>query len=100
MTFACGTVDALENCIDWIKSNSDRKAIVIASDVAKYELASTGEYTQGAGAVAMYISSNPSIISFNETFGISVRGFHVGDFFKPRKLLRNKDLNGDIVFKK
>ena len=85
MTFACvGAVDALENCIDWIKSSSDRKAIVIASDVAKYELSSTGEYTQGAGAVAMYISSNPSIISFNETFGISME--HVGDFFKPRRL--------------
>ena len=99
MTFACvGAVDALENCIDWIKSNSDRKAIVIASDVAKYELASTGEYTQGAGAVAMYISSNPSIISFNETFGISME--HVGDFFKPRRLLRNKDLNGDIDIQK
>lgn len=99
MTFACvGAVDALENCIDWIKSNSERKAIVIASDVAKYELASTGEYTQGAGAVAMLISSNPSIISFNETFGISME--HVGDFFKPRRLLRNKDLNGDIDIQK
>ena len=99
MTFACvGAVDALENCIDWIKSNSERKAIVIASDVAKYELASTGEYTQGAGAVAMLISSNPSIISFNETFGISME--HVGDFFKPRRLLRNKDLKGDIDIQK
>ncbi|MBF37447.1 MAG: hydroxymethylglutaryl-CoA synthase [Crocinitomicaceae bacterium] len=99
MTFACvGAVDALENCIDWIKSSSERKAIVIASDVAKYELASTGEYTQGAGAVAMLISSNPSIISFNETFGISME--HVGDFFKPRRLLRNKDLNGDIDIQK
>ena len=99
MTFACvGAVDALENCIDWIKSSSERKAIVIASDVAKYELASTGEYTQGAGAVAMYISSSPSIISFNETFGVSME--HVGDFFKPRRLLRNKDLNGDIDIQK
>ena len=99
MTFACvGAVDALENCIDWIKSSLERKAIVIASDVAKYELASTGEYTQGAGAVAMLISSNPSIISFNETFGISME--HVGDFFKPRRLLRNKDLNGDIDIQK
>tara|TARA_Y100000813_G_scaffold147611_2_gene108202 strand:+ start:8066 stop:9511 length:1446 start_codon:yes stop_codon:yes gene_type:complete len=99
MTFACvGAVDALENCIDWIKSSSERKAIVIASDVAKYELASTGEYTQGAGAVAMLISSNPSIISFNETFGISME--HVGDFFKPRRLLRNKDLNVDIDIQK
>jgi hydroxymethylglutaryl-CoA synthase len=29
--------------------------VVIASDYAKYELASTGEYTQGGGAVAVLI---------------------------------------------
>jgi hydroxymethylglutaryl-CoA synthase len=27
-----------------------KKAVVIASDYAKYELASSGEYTQGGGA--------------------------------------------------
>ena len=87
MTFACvGAVDALENCIDWIKCNHNRKAIVIGSDVAKYELGSSGEYTQGAGAVAMCITANPSIIAFEETIGISME--HVGDFFKPRRIFK------------
>ena len=53
--------------LDWIRINPEKKAIVIASDIAKYELASTGEYTQGAGAVSMLLSSNPSIISFKNT---------------------------------
>ena len=88
MTFACiGAVDALENCLDWVRSNPSRKAIVIASDTAKYELESPGEYTQGAGAVAMLIGSDPSIISFKSSIGISMK--HVSDFFKPRRKLDN-----------
>ena len=88
MTFACiGAVDALENCLDWVRCNPIRKAIIIASDTAKYELESPGEYTQGAGAVAMLIGSNPSIISFKSYIGISMK--HVSDFFKPRRKLDN-----------
>ena len=46
MTFACiGGVDALQNAIDFVRVNPDKKAVVIASDYAKYELASGGEYT-------------------------------------------------------
>ncbi|MDT0558549.1 hydroxymethylglutaryl-CoA synthase [Ichthyenterobacterium sp. W332] len=93
LTFACvGAVDAMENCLDWVRANPTRKAIVIASDIAKYELGSSGEYTQGAGAVAILICANPSILSINNTFGISME--HVGDFFKPRRVISNNDLNG------
>lgn len=88
LTFACiGAVDALENCLDWVKGSSERKAVVIASDLAKYELESSGEYTQGAGSVAMLITSNPSIIAFKNTIGVSME--HVSDFFKPRKKIDN-----------
>lgn len=84
MTFACiGAVDALHNSLDWVKSGENRKAIVIASDFAKYELASTGEYTQGAGAVALLVSKNPSVISIGENWGVSSES--VNDFFKPRR---------------
>ena len=63
LTFACaGAVDALQNCCDWVRNGDNRKAVVIASDIAKYELNSTGEYTQGAGSVSMLICENPSII--------------------------------------
>ena len=84
LTFACaGAVDALQNCCDWVRNGDNRKAVVIASDIAKYELNSTGEYTQGAGSVSMLICENPSIISFNGSWGVSTKG--IGDFFKPRR---------------
>ena len=99
MTFACiGGVDALQNSVDWISSNTGKKAIVVCSDLSKYSLNSTGEYTQGAGAVAMYITANPSIIAFEETIGISME--HVGDFFKPRRILKNDDLEGTNTVQK
>lgn len=84
MTFACvGAVDALHNSLDWIRQNPERKAIVVAADNAKYELSSGGEYTQGAGAVALLLSSNPSILAIDEELGVATES--VGDFFKPRR---------------
>lgn len=91
ITFACiGAVDALQNTLDYIRLNPNKKAIVVATDFAKYELHSTGEYTQGAGALAMLVTSSPSIISFSENAGISTQG--VFDFFKPRRYFDKKDL--------
>ncbi|MDN3675143.1 hydroxymethylglutaryl-CoA synthase [Flavobacterium branchiarum] len=81
-TFACiGGVDALQNCVDFIKLNPTKKAIVVTTDFAKYDLNSTGEYTQGAGALAMLVTSNPRIIAFDENWATSTKG--VFDFFKP-----------------
>lgn len=91
LTFACaGAVDALQNCCDWVRGGENRKAIVIASDIAKYELNSTGEYTQGAGSVSMLVTENPDIISFNGSWGVSVKG--IGDFFKPRRQFKKTNL--------
>ena len=91
LTFACaGAVDALQNCCDWVRNGEKRKAIVIASDIAKYELNSTGEYTQGAGSVSMLISESPSIISFNGSWGVSTKG--IGDFFKPRRIFKRSNI--------
>ena len=91
LTFACaGAVDALQNCCDWVRNGEGRKAIVIASDIAKYELNSTGEYTQGAGSVSMLVCENPSIISFNGLWGVSTKG--IGDFFKPRRQFKKSEI--------
>ena len=91
LTFACaGAVDALQNCCDWVRNGENRYAIVIASDIAKYELNSTGEYTQGAGAVSMLVCENPSIISFNGAWGVSTKG--IGDFFKPRRSFKKSNI--------
>ena len=84
LTFACiGAVDALQNCLDYIRLNPTKKAIVIASDNAKYDLNSSGEYTQGAGSIAMLISVNPKVLSFSKEIGVATEG--VFDFFKPRR---------------
>jgi hydroxymethylglutaryl-CoA synthase len=46
-TFACiGGVDAMQNCIDYVTLNQTKKAIVVTTDLAKYDLNSTGEYTR------------------------------------------------------
>ena len=37
-------------------------AIVIVSDIAKYDIGSAGEYTQGAGAIAILIKDNPRLV--------------------------------------
>jgi hydroxymethylglutaryl-CoA synthase len=84
MTFACiGATDALESCLDWVAGNKERMAIVVASDVAKYELESSGEYTQGAGAVAVLVKWNPRLLVIPRQFGVAMESVH--DFYKPRR---------------
>ncbi|WP_223605954.1 hydroxymethylglutaryl-CoA synthase family protein [Chryseobacterium sp. OSA05B] len=92
MTFACiGAVDALHNSLDFVRVNPDKKAVVIASDYAKYELASSGEYTQGGGAVALLVSSKPDLLEIENNWGVATES--VFDFFKPRRSYSKEDLN-------
>ena len=84
MTFACiAAVDALQNTLDWVAADRSRIGIVVASDIAKYELLSTGEYTQGAGAVAMLVKHDPRLLAIRPLFGVAMESVH--DFFKPRR---------------
>lgn len=96
MTFACvGAVDALHNSVDWVRQNPNRKAVVIASDLSKYDLNSTGEYTQGAGAVAVLITHEPAILEIQDTWGIASKS--EGDFFKPRRSFKKADILSAII---
>ena len=91
MTFACiGAVDALQINLDFIRLNPTKKAIVVATDNAKYDLNSTGEYTQGAGAIAMLVTANPRVLAFTQVVGVSAQG--VFDFFKPRRYVIKEDI--------
>jgi len=91
MTFACiGAVDALHNSLDFVRANPDKKAVVIASDYAKYELASSGEYTQGGGAVSVLVSSKPDLIEIENDWGVATES--VFDFFKPRRHFKKENL--------
>lgn len=97
MTFACvGGVDALQNCLDFCRANPGKKAVVVASDYAKYELASSGEYTQGGGAVALLVSDNPSLLEIENVYGVATES--VFDFFKPRRSALKSDLNSATEF--
>jgi hydroxymethylglutaryl-CoA synthase len=95
-TFACiGGVDAMQNCIDFVTLNPTKKAIVITTDFAKYDLNSTGEYTQGAGGLAMLITSNPRIIAFENNWATSTKG--VFDFFKPYRTISKTAITGNTT---
>ncbi|MFV8363216.1 hydroxymethylglutaryl-CoA synthase family protein [Flavobacterium sp. ZT3P35] len=95
-TFACiAGVDAMQNCLDFIRLNPTKKAIVVATDFAKYDLNSTGEYTQGAGALAMLLTANPRIIAFENHWATSTKG--VFDFFKPYRTLSKKEITGNVT---
>lgn len=82
---ACyGAMAGLTAAIDWILSGraNGRKALIIASDIARYGLGTPGEPTQGAGAVAMVISANPRLLELNPgSMGDYTR--QVMDFWRP-----------------
>ncbi|MGD0724167.1 MAG: hydroxymethylglutaryl-CoA synthase [Spirochaetia bacterium] len=57
-------------------------ALVVSTDIARYETESTAEITQGAGAVAVHVETSPKLIELD----LSTLGFHsmdVDDFFRP-----------------
>ena len=80
---ACiGTTYALESLSYWAAAEEDgRVGIVIASDVAKYPLRSSGEYTQGAGSVALLVKKNPRLAVLEQIYGCFTRDEN--DFFRP-----------------
>src|SRR5690606_3382982 len=60
---AClGGVYALKHALRYLAlEGDDRCAIVVSADIAEYARGSSGEPTQGAGAVAMLLERNPRI---------------------------------------
>lgn len=83
--FACaGAMYGLESALNLFRSGefSKKYAVVVATDIARYELKSPGESTQGAGAVALLISGNPRLLAFeSRTLGSCTRDER--DFFRP-----------------
>lgn len=79
---ACyGATAGLTMALNWCATR-DKKALIIATDVARYDVRSAGEPTQGAGAVAMVISSNPSLLKIRQDIDAAYSN-HVFDFFRP-----------------
>ncbi len=72
---------ALQMALPYLLAKPDQKVLLIASDVARYGLDNAGEPTQGAGAVAMLLSTQPSILAFEPYTGIYTDD--VMDFWRP-----------------
>ena len=82
---ACfGAMAAVFSANDWISCGraDGSKALIIASDIARYPIGDPGEPTQGAGAVAMVISDTPNLLQFDP----EINGHYtkqVMDFWRP-----------------
>ncbi|MEM1263193.1 MAG: hydroxymethylglutaryl-CoA synthase [Pseudomonadota bacterium] len=59
------------------------QAIVVCADIAEYARGSSGEPTQGAGAVAMLLEEDPTIFEIDLTASGSASDYRSTDFRKP-----------------
>jgi len=83
--FACVSGSyALYDNTNWIRAGEaeDKYALVVVSDIAKYDLGSSGEVTQGAGAIAMLLNDDPRLLSFDpKVTATSIKNEY--DFYRP-----------------
>ncbi|WP_010529966.1 hydroxymethylglutaryl-CoA synthase [Lentibacillus jeotgali] len=64
---ACyGATAGIQMAKGHIAMNPDSKVLVLGSDIARYGLSTSGEATQGAGAVALLISAEPHIMALED----------------------------------
>ncbi len=75
---------AIQLALPYLRENPTKKILVIAADIARYGLNTTGESSQGAGAVAMILSANPRLIAFDKECGIATE--NAMDFWRPNYL--------------
>ncbi|WP_135828530.1 hydroxymethylglutaryl-CoA synthase [Halorussus halobius] len=90
--FACiaGT-QSLDDAYNWIKAgrHRGRAALVVATDTALYARGDPGEATQGAGAVAMLITEEPSLVELSTEQGYG--SADETDFLKPNQQFPSVD---------
>jgi hydroxymethylglutaryl-CoA synthase len=82
---AClGGVYALKGGLRYLASDGrDRQAIVVSADIAEYARGSSGEPTQGAGAVAMLLETSPRLLELDLAMAGSASDYRALDFRKP-----------------
>ena len=83
--FACVSGSyALYDNTNWIRAGEaeGKYALVVVSDIAKYDMGSSGEVTQGAGAVAMLLNDKPRLLTFDpKVTSTSIKNEY--DFYRP-----------------
>jgi len=77
----CSSTMALLMATSLVKDSPDRRVLVVASDVARYDTASPGEPTQGAGAIAFLVSADPRLLVLDTAVGSHTED--VMDFWRP-----------------
>jgi len=79
---ACYSATAgLQLGLSMLRQSPNKKVLLIASDVAKYGLNTSGESSQGGAAVAMVLSANPRLIEIEPEAGFYTED--VMDFWRP-----------------
>ena len=83
--FACVSGSyALYDNTNWIRAGEaeGKHALVVVSDIAKYDMGSSGEMTQGAGAVVMLLNDEPRLLEFDpKVTATSIKDEY--DFYRP-----------------
>ncbi|MGD8416585.1 MAG: hypothetical protein PVH91_05975 [Pseudomonadales bacterium] len=82
---AClGGVYALKGALRYLATDgAGDQAIVVSADLAQYERGSTGEQTQGAGAVAMLLEKEPRLVRIDLARAGRSSDYRTLDFRKP-----------------
>ncbi|MCM6778677.1 hydroxymethylglutaryl-CoA synthase [Nocardia sp. CDC159] len=79
---ACyGATAALQFAAALVCRDPAQRVLVIATDVAKYDLDSPGEPTQGAAATAMLVTADPAILRLDSPSGLFAAD--IMDFWRP-----------------
>lgn len=79
---ACyGATAAINFAKNHIAQNPDSYVLVIASDIAKYGIDSSGEATQGSGSCALLLKRDPAILVLNNDNLSQTRD--IMDFWRP-----------------
>jgi hydroxymethylglutaryl-CoA synthase len=83
--FACVSGSyALYDNTNWIRAGESegKHALVVVSDIAKYDMGSSGEMTQGAGSVVMLLNDKPRLLAFDpKVTATSIKDEY--DFYRP-----------------
>jgi hydroxymethylglutaryl-CoA synthase len=72
---------AIHMVLPMLRENPEKKVLIIAADIARYGLETTGESSQGGAAVALLLSANPRILVIEPGSGFCTRD--VMDFWRP-----------------
>ncbi|NKY24980.1 hydroxymethylglutaryl-CoA synthase [Nocardia gamkensis] len=79
---ACyGATAALQLAAGLVYRDPTQSVLVIGTDIARYDLGSPGEATEGAAAVAMLVRAAPAVLRLDSTSGLYAND--VMDFWRP-----------------